>query len=138
MNESSAPPLQEVLPKSGLVFSEKGCLTYSLCKPKIMPIKSVTLQKLEEMERKAAELGRSEVDLDARTVEATVAAATGGASDAMQNIRKAAAEAEAGTAAAAATAGTAARGNTTAAGGEDGAAAAAGEKKSQPDVWRNE
>jgi hypothetical protein len=64
--EETGPVLSELLPKSGLVFSEKGCLTYVLCKPKIMPIKSITLQKLEEMEKKAAELGR--VALDEHTV----------------------------------------------------------------------
>ncbi len=31
--------IKEVLPKSGLVYSEKGELTEVLCKPKIMPIK---------------------------------------------------------------------------------------------------
>jgi len=46
--------LQEVLPKAGLVYSEKGNLSEVLCKPKIMPIKSVTLEKLEQMEAKAA------------------------------------------------------------------------------------
>lgn len=44
------PTLQEVLPKSGLVVSEKGGLTELLCKPKLLPLKSITLQKLEEME----------------------------------------------------------------------------------------
>jgi BBSome-interacting protein 1 len=39
-----------VLPKAGLIVSEKGGLAEVLCKPKIMPLKSVTLQKLEEME----------------------------------------------------------------------------------------
>jgi hypothetical protein len=43
-------PLAEVLPKAGLVVSEKGGLSEVLCKPKILPIKSLTLQKLEEME----------------------------------------------------------------------------------------
>jgi hypothetical protein len=42
--------IAEVLPKAGLVVSEKGSLTEILCKPKLMPLKSVTLQKLEEME----------------------------------------------------------------------------------------
>jgi len=46
--------LSEVLPKAGLVYSEKGNLSEVLCKPKIMPIKSLTLAKLEEMEKKAA------------------------------------------------------------------------------------
>ncbi len=44
------PALQEVLPKAGLVVSEKGNLTEVLCKPKLMPLKSITLQKLEDME----------------------------------------------------------------------------------------
>ena len=61
----SAPPavkLTEVLPKSGLVYSEKGALSEVLSKPKIMPLKSVTLERIEEMERQAAqaaELSRS-------------------------------------------------------------------------------
>jgi BBSome-interacting protein 1 len=43
-------PLQEVLPKSGLVVSEKSGVSELLCKPKLLPLKSITLQKLEEME----------------------------------------------------------------------------------------
>jgi hypothetical protein len=47
-----APPkLLEVLPKAGLVYSEKGNLSEVLCKPKIMPIKSPSLEKLEQMEK---------------------------------------------------------------------------------------
>jgi len=42
--------LAEVLPKSGLVVSEKGNLGEVLCKPKVLPLKSVTLEKLEQME----------------------------------------------------------------------------------------
>lgn len=49
-----APVVQEVLPKAGLVYSEKGNLSEVLCKPKIMPIKSLTLEKLEQMEKNAA------------------------------------------------------------------------------------
>lgn len=46
------PPqkLHEVLPKAGLVVSEKGQLTEVLCKPKILPLKSVTLERIEKME----------------------------------------------------------------------------------------
>lgn len=47
-------PVQEVLPKAGLVYSEKGNLSEVLCKPKIMPIKSSTLEKLEALEAQAA------------------------------------------------------------------------------------
>ena len=48
------PTLQEVLPKAGLVFSEKGSLAPVLCKPKLMPIKSLSLEKIEQMESAAA------------------------------------------------------------------------------------
>jgi BBSome-interacting protein 1 len=50
------PLLQEILPKAGLVYSEKGNLSEVLCKPKIMPIKSVTLEKIEQMEADLAKL----------------------------------------------------------------------------------
>ncbi|WZN60441.1 cilia BBSome complex subunit 10 [Chloropicon roscoffensis] len=49
------PMVQEVLPKSGLIFSEKHKPSEILCKPKIMPLKSITLEKLEEMQRQMAE-----------------------------------------------------------------------------------
>ncbi|DAZ97200.1 TPA: hypothetical protein N0F65_003831 [Lagenidium giganteum] len=45
--------IQEVLPKAGLVYSERGNLTEVLCKPKIMPIKSASLLKIEEIEKQA-------------------------------------------------------------------------------------
>jgi BBSome-interacting protein 1 len=51
---ASKVTLQEVLPKAGLVYSEKGNLSEVLCKPKIMPIKSSTLEKLEALEAQAA------------------------------------------------------------------------------------
>lgn len=46
--------LSEVLPKAGLVYSEKGNLSEVLCKPKIMPIKSITLEKIEQMDKEMA------------------------------------------------------------------------------------
>lgn len=64
-----------------------------LCKPKILPIKSVTLEKLEEMEKQAAALAQ-------QAVFGGVAAGAGGASGAP-------AAAAAGGAAGAAAAGTA-------------------------------
>lgn len=48
--QPAPPALDAVLPKAGLVVSEKGGLAEVLCKPKILPLKSITLQKLEEME----------------------------------------------------------------------------------------
>ena len=50
---ASRAPIPEILPKAGLVYSEKGNLSEVLCKPKIMPIKSQTLELLEELERQA-------------------------------------------------------------------------------------
>ena len=45
--------LDAVLPRSGIVFSENDDLSHILCKPKILPLKSITLQKIEEMEKNA-------------------------------------------------------------------------------------
>eukprot|EP00240_Pyramimonas_obovata_P018310 CAMPEP_0118923982 /NCGR_PEP_ID=MMETSP1169-20130426/2314_1 /TAXON_ID=36882 /ORGANISM="Pyramimonas obovata, Strain CCMP722" /LENGTH=71 /DNA_ID=CAMNT_0006865053 /DNA_START=210 /DNA_END=425 /DNA_ORIENTATION=- len=56
MADKESTSLQEVLPKAGLVYSEKGNLSEVLCKPKIMPLKSITLERLEEMEKAAAAL----------------------------------------------------------------------------------
>ena len=49
-NEKLFQSLKEVIPKNGLVYSEKNNLNEILCKPKILPLKSLSLQKLEEME----------------------------------------------------------------------------------------
>ena len=54
--------IPEVLPSTGFVHSERGPLSEVLCKPKIMAIKSVTLEKIEAMEaaaRQAAAGGNS-------------------------------------------------------------------------------
>ena len=57
--------LEEVLPKAGLVYSEKGTIGEVLCKPKIIPIKSVTLEALEAM-LKAASSADGGADADGR------------------------------------------------------------------------
>ncbi len=54
--------LKEILPKAGLVYSEKANLTEILCKPKILPLKSVTLQKLEDMEKKLDQMQQQPAD----------------------------------------------------------------------------
>ena len=59
------PTLQEVLPKAGLVFSEKGSLAPVLCKPKLMPIKSLSLEKIEQMESAAAAAQQCAASTDA-------------------------------------------------------------------------
>jgi len=45
---------KEVLPKQGLLFTEQNS-TPVLCKPKMMPMKSVTLEKMENMQKEAQE-----------------------------------------------------------------------------------
>ncbi len=59
------PPqkLQEVLPKAGLVVSEKGQLTEVLCKPKILPLKSVTLERIENMEVHLRSISKTRLSL---------------------------------------------------------------------------
>ena len=42
----------EVLPKSGEIY-HSDVPTLVLCKPKILPLKSITLEKLEQMQEKA-------------------------------------------------------------------------------------
>lgn len=46
--------LKEILPKHGLLYTEQSPMPV-LCKPKIMPLKSVTLEKLEKMQKEAQE-----------------------------------------------------------------------------------
>ena len=41
-----------VLPRHGLLY-QTDALNYILCKPKLIPLKSVTLEKLEKMQKDA-------------------------------------------------------------------------------------
>jgi len=50
----SDSPITEVLPKRGLLFQEKPGYFEGLCKPKLMPIKSATLEKMEQLARASA------------------------------------------------------------------------------------
>lgn len=45
---------QEVLPKHGMIY-EEDTPKLVLCKPKLLPLKSVTLEKLEKMQAEAQE-----------------------------------------------------------------------------------
>ena len=53
-NAPSEYLVHEVLPKYGLLYTEQSPMPV-LCKPKIMPLKSVTLEKLEKMQKDAQE-----------------------------------------------------------------------------------
>jgi BBSome-interacting protein 1 len=43
--------LREVVPKNGIVYNEKNEFSEILCKPKLLPLKSMTIKRLEEMEK---------------------------------------------------------------------------------------
>lgn len=57
----SAPPLKEVLPRKGILYQEDFAYL-ALCRPKLMPLKSVTLEKLEAMQKSAQEKLRQQQD----------------------------------------------------------------------------
>lgn len=44
--------LSPIVPSEGIVIHEETGI-YVLCKPKLMPMKSVTIEKLEQMQRNA-------------------------------------------------------------------------------------
>ncbi|XP_076382453.1 BBSome interacting protein 1 [Megalopta genalis] len=50
--DTTAEKIDVVLPRQGLLFQEEN-LDYILCKPKLIPLKSITLEKLESMQRDA-------------------------------------------------------------------------------------
>ena len=52
-------PFKEVLPKKGLLFTESQP-QLTLCKPKLLPLKSVTLLKMERMQKEAKERAKVE------------------------------------------------------------------------------
>ena len=51
--------LKEVLPRKGLLYQE-DVAPLALCRPKLMPLKSVTLEKLEAMQKAVEEKNREQ------------------------------------------------------------------------------
>lgn len=51
---SKSMMFKEVIPKSGQLYQE-DFPSVVLCKPKIMPLKSITLEKMEKMQKEAQE-----------------------------------------------------------------------------------
>ena len=43
--------LKNVVQKNGILFNEVKNLSEVLCKPKLLPLKSITIRKLEEIEK---------------------------------------------------------------------------------------
>lgn len=50
--DNSLEKIDVILPKQSLLYQEEN-LDYILCKPKLIPLKSVTLEKLEKMQKDA-------------------------------------------------------------------------------------
>lgn len=53
--------LKEVLPRKGYLYQEDNS-QFMLCRPKLMPLKSLTLEKLEEMQKSAVERSQQELE----------------------------------------------------------------------------
>eukprot|EP00051_Salpingoeca_urceolata_P025940 m.472398 g.472398 ORF g.472398 m.472398 type:complete len:83 (-) comp20384_c0_seq1:136-384(-) len=56
--QPSAPLFDPVLPTTGLVYPQASDTTPILCKPRIMPLKSASLLKQEQLAKQAEELGK--------------------------------------------------------------------------------
>ena len=65
---STSDTFREVLPKRGLVFQESSPQLV-LCKPKLLPLKSFTLEKLEAMQKEATEKAKQQLNIDAMNAE---------------------------------------------------------------------
>lgn len=50
----NTPKIDFILPESGKLFFEQNP-EYLFCKPELMPLKSMTLEKLERMQKQARE-----------------------------------------------------------------------------------
>ncbi|XP_043595702.1 BBSome-interacting protein 1 [Bombus pyrosoma] len=50
--DNSSEKIDIILPRQSLLYQEEN-LDYILCKPKLIPLKSVTLEKLEKMQKDA-------------------------------------------------------------------------------------
>jgi BBSome-interacting protein of 10 kDa len=55
--------LKSIIPKSGIVIQEENPY-YILCKPKLLPIKSVTFQKLEQINEELKEKAKKQINED--------------------------------------------------------------------------
>ena len=53
--------LKEVLPRKGLLYQEEST-QLALCRPKLMPLKSVTLEKLEAMQQQLQDKSKEQLD----------------------------------------------------------------------------
>ena len=77
--------IREVLPKRGLVYQESNPQLV-LCKPKLLPLKSVTLEKLEKMQKDANEKAKALQEEMEREKEAMTDQFIGGGSSQSESV----------------------------------------------------
>ena len=54
--------LRNLVPKNGVVFNEKIDFPEILCKPKLLPLKSMTLKKLEDLEKNFDKINKEQTN----------------------------------------------------------------------------
>ena len=77
--------IREILPKRGLVYQESNPQLV-LCKPKLLPLKSVTLEKLEKMQKDANEKAKAMQEEMEREKEAMTDQFIGGGSSQSESV----------------------------------------------------
>ena len=77
--------IREILPKRGLVYQESNPQLV-LCKPKLLPLKSVTLEKLEKMQKDANEKAKAMQEELEREKEAMTDQFIGGGSGQSESV----------------------------------------------------
>ena len=77
--------IKEILPKRGLVYQESNPQLV-LCKPKLLPLKSVTLEKLEKMQKDANEKAKAMQEELEREKEAMTDQFIGGGSTQSESV----------------------------------------------------
>ncbi|KAK2583602.1 hypothetical protein KPH14_009544 [Odynerus spinipes] len=63
--DGSGEQVDIIIPKQGLLYQE-NTVDYILCKPKVIPLKSVTLEKLERMQKEAEQKLKESQETDKR------------------------------------------------------------------------
>jgi BBSome-interacting protein 1 len=54
--------LKNLVPKNGVVFNEKIDFPDVLCKPKLLPLKSMTIKKLEDLEKNFDKINKEQTN----------------------------------------------------------------------------
>jgi len=55
------PELVATVPTDGVVIQEET-LTFVLCKPKLLPMKSITIEKLEKLQKAAQDKAKQQIN----------------------------------------------------------------------------